>query len=140
MKTIETPLLIDDVVYKLNSETRSINYHTVKLITVYKNGIRYNAESNKFGSIEFTEDDLGDAVKLSDEDFVIDRTQVLIKTQLSNYIDKPVWDTFTKQWVFLKLYNELLGVAELLTPDAVLIEVPTLGYGRYWGLCLEEYN
>ena len=144
MKTIETPLAIKDVAFKLNADTRFVNYYTVDRIVVYSRGMDYNASSEKYGSVEFSVDDIGKDIRLNDEDFLIDRDKVITRLKLHTFIDKPVWDTFTKQWVFLKFDErrviELTDTIQLMNSDGNILEVSMVGYGKYWGLSIEELS
>ena len=131
-KTIEYGLYIGDVAWFINKNNRSFAFDKIGkmeidskellMYTLESSGLKYN--STEIGISLFVE---------KPKDYA---GTVVVRKSLSKFIDKPLFDTFAKEWMLVSSLDEEYIV--LVDSKGNRHSISMVGYGACWGLSEKE--
>ena len=131
-KKVEYELYIGDTAWYVNKNNRSFEFDKIGkmeidskdllMYTLENTGLKYN--STEIGINLFVE---------RPKDYA---GTVVVRKLLTKFIDKPLFDTFSKEWALLNDISEEYVV--LVDADGEIHSISMVGYGSCWGLSETE--
>lgn len=132
-KTIEYGLYIGDIAWYIHEDTRRFTFDRVTKMEIREHEINYflgvedvSYKGSEIGISLFVE---------KPKDYA---GTVVARKSLSKFIDKPLFDTFAKEWVLVSSLDEEYIV--LVDSKGNRHSISMVGYGACWGLSEKEVS
>ena len=131
-KKVEYELYIGDIAWYVNKNNRSFEFDKIgKMEIDSKELLMYTLESS---GLKYNSTEIG--VNLFVERPKDYAGTVVVRKLLTKFIDKPLFDTFSKEWALLNDISEEYVV--LVDADGEIHSISMVGYGSCWGLSETE--